>query len=465
VLDGKIVDWDSKLMLISQRQHVAAGTFTVEEQQPLILYACLGTCVGVALYDSQARIGGLMHIILPSPPSIKSTYNLEAYAATGFPLFVKALLDRGARLENLEACIAGGALVGPVSQQDISLDIGGRTVDIVKMLLRKEGIRVKSSEIGGFFSCTLTLNMDSFETSIIPAKDMPKTAKLKFQRPTSQEIKAAVDKLQPIPQVALKIMRLLSDPQYDIKTIANEIRQEQVIVAKMLKLCNSSMYAGNVQIDSLNNAILMLGHGMLIKTIVSASVSSFYNQSDSGYSLCKGGLYHHAIGTAIIAEKIAQITGKASPSVAYTAGLLHDIGMVVLDQYIASISPLFYRALHTEKSNMLAVEKELLGVNHCEAGKELANLWKLPSSLADAICYHHFPEETQADAVLPHIIYLADLIMSRFHSGLEIERLDTDKLGSRMKLLGLSPTALSDLVGLMPIDVFGASPELAIGKV
>jgi HD-like signal output (HDOD) protein len=138
--------------------------------------------------------------------------------------------------------------------------------------------------------------------------------------------------------------------------------------------------------------------------------------------------------------------------------------MVVLDQYVASVSPLFYRILNTEKSSMLAVEKELLGIDHCTVGKELATLWKLPSSLADTIRYHHFPEETKANAALPCIVYLADLIMSRFHSGLEIERLDTDRLASRMKMLGLSPDALSDLVGLIPIEVFGATPELALAK-
>jgi putative nucleotidyltransferase with HDIG domain len=453
-------------MAISQTHYVAAGTFTVEQQRPLILCACLGTCVGVALYDSQARIGGLMHLLLPSPPSAESTYNLEIYASTGLPLFIKALLDRGAQVENLEACIAGGALVGPVNRLDISLDIGGRTVDIVKMLLQKEGIRVENSEIGGFFSCTLSLDMESFATSIVPAKDQPQpmSATLKFEKPTSREIKTAVENLQPIPQVALKIMRLLSDGQYDIKTVSREIRQDQVIVAKMLKLCNSALFAGNVQIDSLDNAILLLGQDLLARTIVSVSVATFYNQSESGYSLCKGGLYHHAIGTASIAEKIASLTGRASPSVAYTAGLLHDIGMVVLDQYIATISPLFYRELHKEKSNMLAVEKEFLGVNHCEVGKELASMWNLPPSLSDSIYCHHFPEEAKAHGVLPHIIYLADLIMSRFHSGLEIERLDTENLGERMQLLGLSPDKLSEIVGLMPLDVFSAFPESAIAK-
>jgi putative nucleotidyltransferase with HDIG domain len=420
-----------------QRQYVAAGTFTVETQKPLILYAGLGTCVGVALYDSHARIGGLMHILLPFPPGINSTYQLEIYAETGFPLFVKALLDQGARLENIEACVAGGALMGPVSRQDISLDIGGTTSDVVRTLLGQYGIKIKKSEIGGFFRCTLTLNMESFKAEIIPAQEMPTTSSVKFQRPSAMDIKTAVEKLQPIPQVALKIMRLLNDSDYNIPTIVGEIRQDQVIVAKILKLCNSAMFAGKPQISSLDDAIFRLGQGLLLRTIVSASVSSFYQQFDAGYSLCKGGLYHHAVGTALVAQTIASATGKALPLVAYTAGLLHDIGMVVLDQYVAAGSPLFYRAMGEENADMLAVEKELLGINHCEVGKELAALWSFPSSIADAIYYHHFPEETEGDAALPTTIYLADLIMSRFHSGFELEWLDTDKLGTRMKLLGL----------------------------
>jgi putative nucleotidyltransferase with HDIG domain len=330
------------------------------------------------------------------------------------------------------------------------------------MILNKEGIRLKSSETGGFFSCTLNLNMDTFETSIVPVHDKPLPSNIPFQIPTSAEIKATVDNLQPIPQVALKIIRLLNEDQCDINAVSREIRQDQVIVAKVLKLCNSPMFAGKVKIDSLNNALLLLGESLLIRTIVTASAATFYNQSDSGYSLCKGGLYHHAIGTAVIAESIAAMTGKAPPSTAYTAGLLHDIGMVVLDQYLTSASPFFYRALQKKNSSMLEVEKKMLGVDHCEVGKALAIRWHLPATLSDSIYYHHSPETMKHDAELPHIVYLADLIMSRFHSGLEIEWLDTYNLESRMKLLGRSLSDLPDLVGRLPIDVFGMSPYLAM---
>ena len=449
---------------MSQKHHVAAGTFTLEKQGPLILYAFLGTCVGIALYDAKARIGGLIHLLLPEPPNPGFKYNLEQYASTGLPLIIEALLDRGASLESIEACIAGGALMGPLSPRDIILDIGGRTADVANKLLAQWGITVKMSEIGGWGQCILNLHLETFETSIVPLTVKPNSSKYKLQIPAPGMIKSTLDHLQPIPQVALKILRLLNENEYDIDTISHELRQEQVLAAKMLRLCNSSMFAGNVKIDSLNNAILLLGRGLFIKTILSASVDSFYLQGNSGYSLCKGGLYHHAVGTAIISEKIASITGQASPATAYTAGLLHDIGMVVLDQYMAPQCTLFYRELQQEKNNVLEAEKKLFGFDHCEVGRELAIRWNLPASLADTIYAHHFPEKAENDIYLPFIVYLADLIMSRFNGNLAREWVDSVGIEKRMNALGLSLAMLPEIISLIPLEVFGASPDLALAK-
>ena len=79
-------------------------------------------------------------------------------------------------------------------------------------------------------------------------------------------------------------------------------------------------------------ALVFLGLRLLVKLVICVSVNQFFGHSGSGYSLCKGRLYHHAVGTALIAEKLADYTGSVEPGKAYTAGLLHDIGKVVLDQ-------------------------------------------------------------------------------------------------------------------------------------
>ncbi len=449
-------------MIDVTRYHVAAGSYYVDTQKPMILEAYLGTCVGVALYDPVARVGGLIHLLLPEPIGIESTSQPEKYASTGFPLFLQALIDAGASTDNVHACIAGGALVGPLDDSDLELDIGGRTTEQVMQFIRAEGIRVDKLETGGFFTCSLTLDMRTWECRIEPAGFDRLAASADVKIPEPNEISQSAKDLKPIPQIALKVLRIFNDELYEIKDLTEEIRKDQVISARTLQLCNSVMFASRKKIESLDHALVMLGQHLLLKFVISASLNNFFNQCGKGYSLCKGGIYHHAVGTAVIAEKLASLTGKAGPSMAYTAGLLHDIGKVVLDQFVNSGFPLFYRQLNEEGKNFSEVEKQVLGTDHTEVGASLALKWSFPESLVETIRHHHNPEDAQQHNELVHIVYLADLLMSRFHAGLELERLNTDTLETRLEAIGLSISEFPALVDHIPLKALESSPEFAL---
>jgi putative nucleotidyltransferase with HDIG domain len=446
------------------RYHVAAGSHRIDTQKPMILEAYLGTCVGVAVYDPVAGIGGLIHMLLPEPISSADVSHPEKYASTGFPAFLQALYNAGASAENMKATVAGGALVGPIDDSDLKLDIGGRTTDRVMQLISVENIQVKQLETGGFFTCRLILDMNTWECRIEPAGFDKLSANVDIKIPEPNEINRSIEDLQPIPQVALKILRIINEELYEIQNVTEEIRKDQVISARTLKLCNSVMFARRTKIDSLDHALVMLGKHLLLKFVISASLNNFFNQSGQGYSLCKGGIYHHAVGTAIIAEKLADLTGKVEPSMAYTAGLLHDIGKVVLDQFINSGFPLFYRELNEAGKNFSDVEKQVLGTDHTEVGADLAQKWSFPESLVETIKYHHKPENAVKHYELVHIVYLADLLMSRFHAGLELERLDTESLAARLETIGLSTSKFSELVDYIPMKVLEASPEAALAE-
>jgi putative nucleotidyltransferase with HDIG domain len=449
-------------MQIQQHYHVAAGSFSVSRTEPLILQSFLGTCVGVALFDEEAQVGGLIHLLLPEPISRTDSIQPEKYASTGFPLFLEALCNQGASKSRLKAFIAGGALVGPVKGRDLHLDIGGRTVETVLNYLKKENIKVEKSETGGFFTCCISLNMQNWRCSIEPAPIDMDSTNGEIHLSSAAEIEFAMESIQPIPQVALKILRLIDNKEYEIKALAEEIRKDQVISARTLKLCNSVAFAGSNKVESLDQALVLLGLRLLVKLVISVSVNEFFSYSNLGYSLCKGGLYHHAVGTAIIAEKLADYTGSVDPGLAYTAGLLHDIGKVVLDQSIASAYPLFYRKLLEEENNFSETEKEILGIDHTQVGSKLARKWSFPESLSDIIRNHHEPENAVRHFELAHVVYLADLLMSRFHSGLELERLNTEALAPRMEAIGLSIDKFADMVDLIPVGVFVSSPEMTI---
>ena len=445
-----------------QRYHVASGSYYVGESKPLILRAALGTCVGLAICDPENGIGGLSHLLLAEPRSQADDFQPEKYATTGLPIFLKALVAAGASKENLSAWIAGGALVGPVEDYDIELDIGGLTAERVLDFLSTQKIKIKKSETGGFFTCNLNLNMQNWECTIEPAGLEKLSPEDDACIPRADEINSAMESLQPIPQVALKILRIINEDNYDMPTLSEEIRKDQVLSARTLKLCNSVYYGTRNKIESLDHALVFLGQKLLVKFVISASVNTFFSQVGMGYSLCKGGIYHHAIGTAIISEKIATETQTVNPSLAYMAGLLHDIGKVVLDQYIQGAFPLFYRQLHEEDKNFAETEKAILGFDHCDIGTRLAQQWSFPESVMETIAFHHKPENAINYKKLVHNVYLADLLMSRFHTGLEFERLNTDALATRLETLGLSIRQFPQIVEMIPLKVLETSPEMAL---
>ena len=446
-----------------QHQHISAGSFHVGSAQSIILEAYLGTCVGVALFDPDARVGGLAHFLLPEPVSVNADWQPEKYAASGMPVFLEALYKAGARPGSLRATLAGGALVGPVDDMDLNLDIGGRTAEAAERILRAEGIHIDRIETGGFFSCCIQMDLQDGACRIEPSGVAGMNAARPALLPAEGDIERAFDRLQPVPQAALKIMRLIDQEEYDTRILASEVRHDQVLSARTLQLANSVMFATRNRIESIDHALMFLGVNLFMKFVVTAAVEAFYSQSESGYSLVRGGLYHHATGTGLVAERLARLTEAAKPGQAYTAGLLHDIGKVVLDQFVAGAAPLFYRRLIEEKtSDFTRAEQAVFGTTHTEVGHRLAQRWSFPDSLAAAIRWHHCPERSQTHAELSHIVFLANLIMSRFHSGLEIEAQDSGSLAARLQAVGLSLERLPAIVDSIPLAVFEPTPAAAL---
>ena len=445
-------------MTFQEKHIVASGTFYVGQQAPLILQAFLGSCVGVTLYDPQAGVGGMIHILLPEQPVPGSTFYPEKYASTGLPLFIEALYKEGATTENLRATYAGGAFIGRVSKQDLDLDIGGRTTEWVKKILRDEGIQVDQSETGGFFSCELSFDMQTWKSKIQPVEIERMMKKSTPAAIDSSDISAAVERIQPIPQVALKVLRMLDEGSYYINAIADEIRKDQVICARTIQLCNSAMFTKKREIETLEHALVYLGPEVLAQSVIASYVKEFFNQTAQGYSLCMGGIYHHAVGTAKIAEQLARLTDTVTPALAYTGGLLHDIGKVVLDQYIAAGFPLFYREMF-KGSDFLDAERAHIGVDHAMIGAQLAERWSFPDTLREVIAHHHNPEKAARAAQLTHLIYLADLLMSRFLTGLELDRMNTAHIAGSLATIGLDVSQFNEIVDLIPRDVLEADVD------
>ncbi len=445
-------------MGIIEKEHVPSGSFRTEKKKPLLLQAFLGTCVGVALHDKTSGTGGIIHILLPEPPSEIAPESPEKYASTGMPMFLDELKTMGVNFKNLSATIAGGALVGPVSVQDINLDIGGKSAEIAVSILEKEKIKILQAETGGFFSCTLELNMLTGETTIKPAELEYQETNSDYSIPSRDDIEGTIETLQPIPQAALKIMRMIRNDSHEISDITDELAKDQVLSARTLQICNSALFAGRVEIEKLTDAVLLLGETMLVQSILTAAVNSYYNQAGStGYSLCKGGLFFHALGCAVASERIASMTKAILPEKAYAAGLLHDIGKVVLDQYVARIHPMFFREINNKTNDSIDVEKKYLGIDHCNTGAFLAEKWNLPISIMETIFFHHTPGKTVKHKKTVSIVYIANLLMSIFSTKFEMGKANMEDIETALDTIGLGIADFPLLIDTIPLGVFNSN--------
>jgi putative nucleotidyltransferase with HDIG domain len=303
----------------------------------------------------------------------------------------------------------------------------------------------------------MILDLRNWSTQIEPLGLSDVTiAEPRLKRPSPADLQTAMEGVRPIPQIALRIIRMIQDQAQSMTDVGREIRRDQVVSARVIRLSNSAFFNMKVKPESIDRAIVMLGEKRFLRLAVSASLEAFFPEQGWGYSLCKGGLYKHALGAAMTAERLATMTTSVPEDVAYTAGLLHDIGKVVLDQFVAPALPLFYRRTQEDGVGLIEVEQEVIGVSHTEVGGRLGEQWSFPAALIEAIRQHHQPEKATLNSELAHIVYLADLFMSRFAAGQELEQLNSDLLAQRLAEIGLSPKELPVVVDAISRYVFGA---------
>lgn len=426
---------------------IGSGEFYVGKTNQKQLKAFLGSCIGVVLIDKKAGAAGLFHILLPEPPGKGAVQESEKYASTGMPLFLEAMYKAGAKRENLTAYVGGGALVGSVSLLDLKLDIGGQTAEVVEKYLAYEEVEIKQIETGGYLASQVTLDMQKLECVIEPIISQHHLFSESAVEKKEFDLDSALQAVRPIPQIALKVIRMINSPSDSLSHIAEEVKQDQVLTGKVLQLSNSAYISPGKKIESIDKALVYLGEKRVLLLTLSVFTEIFYQQADQGYSLIKGGLFRHALGAAYVAEKLAKFTKLVKPDHAYTAGLLHDIGKTVLDQFLASDYPLFYRkVLEDINRPLLQVEKELFGYSHTELGEKLSIKWGLPESLTEAIAYHHDPEKAKKNLKLTSITFLANTLFSAFSSGVSLNMMDSISLERNLQSLNLDQDSLKEII-------------------
>lgn len=228
---------------------------------------------------------------------------------------------------------------------------------------------------------------------------------------TSLVIDDVVRNLLDLPSLPAVVMELLSsiDAQdVDISVLAKKVSHDQALMAKTLRLANSPVYGLQVKVTTLNQAITFLGFQATRNLIIAAAVTGCFAEGK-----CAGfdykAFWRHSIATAACARVLARRM-KFNQDYAFTAGLLHDIGRLVL---VTSFPEHYAEVLAVRKESdieLLEAERQVLGVDHVAAGIALAGHWNFSDTMQLAIAHHHDPEAPGA-GFLATIVHVANAIV------------------------------------------------------
>ena len=200
-------------------------------------------------------------------------------------------------------------------------------------------------------------------------------------------------RLPPFPQVAVRVLQLAGNENVQLRDLADLISSDPAFASEVLTVSNSVLYAPYYPSTTIMQAVNVLGANTLQGMCITVGVRAYLGKTMS-YPAMRN-LWQHNLACAIIADRIAG-AGALDKNVAYTSGILHDVGSIAL----AVIQPKGYAALLEKHAgsaaSMLAAERELFGWDHCEVGRQLVSSWKLPGGFDAVVAAHH--EERRPDA-------------------------------------------------------------------
>jgi putative nucleotidyltransferase with HDIG domain len=221
-----------------------------------------------------------------------------------------------------------------------------------------------------------------------------------------------IPQLPTLPTVALKLNKMLGDQEASIKELSKMVEHDQAMVSRILRLVNSAFYGSRSTINNIPHAVILLGFNTVRNAIVSVSVIDALSGKQSSEEFDITDFWKHSVAVALTSKNIAERTRLIPTDESFTAGLLHDIGKVVLWQFFPEDFGQVWASVHTDHLSFHEAEKKMLPVTHAEIGGHLAKKWALPDSLVDAITYHHDIIKDVSNLKLLTVVHMADTIVN-----------------------------------------------------
>jgi putative nucleotidyltransferase with HDIG domain len=274
-----------------------------------------------------------------------------------------------------------------------------------------------------------------------------------------EQILGEVDHLPAVPGIVQQVLALVSDPEFSFNQVVELVRLDPGITADVLKVCNSPYFGLRQEVTSLEQAVTYLGSNQLVEIVLSSKVVGLYKRAQYGYRLARGELWRHCMATALLAQRLGQRQDFPDLPTLFTAALLHDVGKLVLSEYVGERYRDIEELVRKEGMSFVAGERRVLGLDHALLGAAVARKWNLPEPIAHAIAFHHNLEPAHKHRPLARLVALANLLVVNLGVGSGSQGLAAPVPPGLLKEVGFRSRDLDPLL-LELKDILDSAREL-----
>jgi len=219
-----------------------------------------------------------------------------------------------------------------------------------------------------------------------------------------------------MPATAARLLPLLQNPDSSASKIEDILRYDPGLTANILKLTNSAYFGLSSRVSSVRQAVMLLGWKRLMQLVMTMCMSALMKKSIPGYDLPRGELWRHSIAVSVAADLLVKSLSVSDADEVFTAALLHDIGKLILGDYVQddleNIEVMVDKGISFEVAEFI-----VLGTNHAHIGARILQSWALPQELVNAVSWHHDPESCDKYCLLSDVVHVANVVGRRVGFG------------------------------------------------
>ena len=260
-----------------------------------------------------------------------------------------------------------------------------------------------------------------------------------------RELAGMVKDIPTLPVIYQQLFQAMQDPDFSVPQVSDLIAQDQALSTKILHLVNSAFYGYSKQIQTISRAVVILGFRAVRSAALAISVFDYFKDEGESSGVNMQDFWVHSIAVATTCKVLAEEAKLPNQEEAFVVGLLHDVGKLIEKRYFANDFEDLCRAAQEQHLSWFGGEQLLFQINHATIGKAVFRAWDFPSTVVDAIHYHHEPEKAGTVPQVAALVHVADYVAYQMRLGAPGAYPPATCSSAALKVLGLTESQTTDL--------------------